>query len=126
MQEQVASLQIPLDPKMYVLSYDLEHYLNPNNLSKAWKTTAESLGVRGTRAQSVRFHDLRHTFATVAIAEGVDVKTVSSMMGHANAAMTLNIYASSDPDAKKAAAAKIAKAYERKSEVIPFRHTANE
>ena len=36
--------------------------------------------------------------------EGIDVKTVSSIMGLANAAMTLNIYASADADAKRAAA----------------------
>ena len=30
----------------------------------------------------IRFHDLRHTFATMALQNGVDVKTVSSMLGH--------------------------------------------
>ena len=30
----------------------------------------------------IRFHDLRHTFATTALQNGVDVKTVSSMLGH--------------------------------------------
>ena len=34
----------------------------------------------------------------------MDVKTVSSNLGHANAAMTLNVYASADPDAKRRAA----------------------
>ena len=44
----------------------------------------------------------------MAIAGGVDVKTVSSTLGHANAAMTLNVYASSDPQAQRAAADKVA------------------
>ena len=40
----------------------------------------------------VRFHDLRHTFATMALQNGVDVKTVSSMLGHYDAGFTLRTY----------------------------------
>ena len=40
----------------------------------------------------VRFHDLRHTFATLALENGMDVKTLSAMLGHVSAAATLEIY----------------------------------
>ena len=40
----------------------------------------------------VRFHDLRHTFATMALQNGVDIKTVSSMLGHYDAGFTLRTY----------------------------------
>ena len=40
----------------------------------------------------IRFHDLRHTFATTALQNGVDVKTVSSMLGHYDAGFTLRTY----------------------------------
>lgn len=40
----------------------------------------------------IRFHDLRHTFATMALQNGVDVKTVSSMLGHYDAGFTLRTY----------------------------------
>ena len=40
----------------------------------------------------IRFHDLRHTFATMALQNGVDVKTVSSMLGHFDAVFTLRTY----------------------------------
>ena len=40
----------------------------------------------------IRFHDLRHTFATTALQNGVDVKTVSSMLGHYDADFTLRTY----------------------------------
>ena len=40
----------------------------------------------------IRFHDLRHTFATLALQNGVDVKTVSSMLGHYDAGFTLRTY----------------------------------
>ena len=38
----------------------------------------------------IRFHDLRHTFATHAIAGGVDVKILSEILVHANASFTIN------------------------------------
>ena len=42
--------------------------------------------------EHIRFHDLRHTFATLALQNGVDVKTVSSMLGHYDAGFTLRTY----------------------------------
>ena len=41
----------------------------------------------------IRFHDLRHTFATTALQNGVDVKTVPGMLGHFSAGFTLDTYA---------------------------------
>ena len=43
--------------------------------------------------EHLRFHDLRHTFATLALQNGVDVKTVSGMLGHYSAGFTLDTYA---------------------------------
>ena len=40
----------------------------------------------------VRFHDLRHTFATMALSRGMDVKTLSATIGHISSATTLDIY----------------------------------
>ena len=40
----------------------------------------------------LRMHDLRHTFATLALQNGVDIKTVSSMLGHFSAGFTLDTY----------------------------------
>ena len=52
----------------------------------------------------IRFHDLRHTFATLALQNGVDVKTVSSMLGHYSAGFTLDTYAHVTTDAQLKAA----------------------
>ena len=41
----------------------------------------------------MRFHDLRHTFATLALQNGVDVKTLSGILGHYSAGFTLDTYA---------------------------------
>ena len=48
----------------------------------------------------VRFHDLRHTFATLALQNGVDIKTVSGMLGHFSAGFTLDTYAHVTTDAQ--------------------------
>ena len=52
----------------------------------------------------IRFHDLRHTFATLALQNGVDVKTVSGMLGHYSAGFTLDTYAHVTTSAQKEAA----------------------
>ena len=52
----------------------------------------------------VRFHDLRHTFATVALQNGVDIKTVSGMLGHYSAGFTLDTYTHVTTSAKREAA----------------------
>ena len=41
---------------------------------------------------NIRFHDLRHTFATHALTSGVDAKTLSKILGHTNASFTLDTY----------------------------------
>lgn len=51
---------------------------------------------------SVHFHSLRHAFATNCIAMGVDVKTLSELLGHSSVELTLNRYVHSSMDRKRA------------------------
>ena len=43
--------------------------------------------------ERIRFHDLRHTFSVLALQNGVDIKTLSAMLGHYSAGFTLDTYA---------------------------------
>ena len=52
----------------------------------------------------IRFHDLRHTFATHALANGVDPKSLAGILGHTNASFTLDTYAHVTSDMQKQAA----------------------
>jgi integrase len=61
---------------------------NHNFRSRVFKPAAEAIGVPGLTP-----HDLRHTAASLAVQAGANVKTVQRMLGHASAAMTLDVYA---------------------------------
>ncbi len=55
-------------------------------------------------AEHVRFHDMRHTFATLFLKSGVDVRTLSETLGHFSAGFTLSTYVHSTPGMKQSAA----------------------
>ena len=76
-------------------------FANPTAISKQWTAHAEAFGLRGETGQVVTLHGLRHTLASRLVQAGVDVKTVSDILGHASASMTLNVYASSNEQAKR-------------------------
>jgi integrase len=61
--------------------------MGPNWISGRWGRYRKRHG-----AESVRLHDLRHWFATTALAQGVEVNVVAAQLGHAQASTTLNIY----------------------------------
>lgn len=59
---------------------------------------------------AIRFHDLRHTFATSALEHGMDVKTLSTVIGHVSSATTLNVYAHVTDEMRQKTADKIDRA----------------
>ena len=76
---------------------------HPDSFSQTFERTVKRLGLR-----RVRLHDLRHTYATLALRAGVDAKTVSSRLGHATVAFTLDVYTKAVPQLDREAADKIA------------------
>jgi len=62
----------------------------PHNITKrSFKKHLEAAGL----SRAIRFHDTRHTAATLLLSSGVNVKVVSEMLGHSSVSITLSIYA---------------------------------
>ena len=76
-----------------------ESPVKPNSAYNRMKTILKNEGL-----PSIRFHALRHTFSTHALASGVDAKTLSGILGHANASFTLDTYTHVTGDMQKQAA----------------------
>lgn len=62
--------------------------LMPWRLDYHWRALRDGCGV-----SHIRFHDLRHTYASLAIASGMDVRMLAERLGHADASITLKVYA---------------------------------
>lgn len=90
--QQAVDLQVeehrkhPSNPFMFPSPATGEMYY-PDSVVNLHKKILKDAGL-----EHIRFHDLRHTFATMALQNGVDIKTVSSMLGHYDAGFTLCTY----------------------------------
>jgi integrase len=60
---------------------------NPENQSKRFHRRVTKLGLK-----EIRFHDLRHIYATLGRRSGMDIKDLSVRLGHENVATTMNLY----------------------------------
>src|SRR5215211_4491511 len=69
------------------------------NLNRAFKSALRRAGL-----PEIRFHDLRHTCATLLLRQGVNPKFVQELLGHADVSLTLNVYSHVLPDMGDAAA----------------------
>ena len=69
----------------------------------AFRRTHDKI-LKAIGAEHIRFHDLRHTFATLSLKSGVDVKTLSGALGHYSAEFTLNTYTHATAQMKQDAA----------------------
>jgi integrase len=75
---------------------------DPRLIQKHSKKMVQSLGLDG-----VHFHTLRHSYATRLLEMGVDIKTVSSLLGHSSVQTTLSFYAHSTPEHRRLAVVKL-------------------
>ncbi|PFI66513.1 hypothetical protein CN918_04065 [Priestia megaterium] len=73
--------------------------MNQRSVSKDFYIVRDQLGL-----PKIRFHDLRHTHATLLLQLGENVKVISERLGHSNVNITLEVYAHAMPDMQKSAA----------------------
>ena len=83
------------DKNCYILS-GTQSLIEPRTLQYRFKNILNSCGIR-----DVNFHILRHTYATLCIEIGFDVKALSELLGHTNVNITLNRYVHSSTEIKK-------------------------
>ena len=75
------------NPDKLVFTDQIGGHLCSPTIWKHFKTHANAIG-----RSELRFHDLRHSFATISLENGDDIKTVSENLGHATVAFTLDVY----------------------------------
>ena len=95
---QLMAVLLPLYEKRrseYVIS-DKSGFVSPRTYEYRFHRVLDRCGL-----PSINYHALRHTFATRCIELGVDVKTLSEILGHANVSTTLNTYVHSSMERKR-------------------------
>lgn len=80
----------------FVVSRYRKDFIDPRTLQNYLKALLQDLGIWGAS-----FHTLRHTFATRAIEVGMDIKSISEILGHADVTITLKKYVHSLPEHKR-------------------------
>ena len=74
----------------------------PESMTQKWKRFVQKHGLK-----HIRFHDLRHSCATMMVEAGIDFKTVQTRIGHANISTTMDVYAHCTPAMDQKAATKV-------------------
>ena len=85
--------------KGFVFTNAIGGHYSQQYVHKKFKNVVQSIEM-----PSLRFHDLRHTYAVAAIRAGDDIKTVSEKLGHASVAFTLDIYGHVTDEMKQSSA----------------------
>jgi len=86
----------------FVFTSPIGTAMEPRNVSREFTEMLAAANI-----PHVRFHDLRHTAATLALAQGVDPRTIMETLGHSQISLTLNTYAHVLPALQSAAADKM-------------------
>lgn len=98
----------------YILSNSAKP-IEPRTYRKFYNKFMKESGV-----EPIKFHALRHTFASINIENGVDVKTISDILGHSDIAITLKTYTHTTQKAKERAIEKFNNMFKTKEEKIEF------
>ncbi|MBJ8021472.1 site-specific integrase [Bacillus cereus] len=82
--------------------------LDSRSIRRSFYNVTEKLGL-----PRIRFHDLRHTHATLLIQQNINVKLISERLGHADIGTTLNTYSHVLPDMQRSVAEKLDEVFEK-------------
>lgn len=92
------------DKKMdFIFTWENGKYVHPNYFTLKFSRLIKDLNIN----KKVRFHDIRHTNATLLLQQGIDFKVIQSRLGHSDISTTLNIYSHVTTDMQKSATEKL-------------------
>lgn len=84
------------DSNAYVLTGSADNFIEPRNMQYYFKTVLQKCEIR-----EVKFHILRHTFATRCVENSFEIKSLSEILGHSSIKITLDRYVHSSMDLKR-------------------------
>ncbi|MHC1720828.1 MAG: tyrosine-type recombinase/integrase [Clostridiaceae bacterium] len=87
----------------FILTWENGSYIHPMYFLNKLKKVLVKAGIN----KNIRFHDLRHTNATLLLSQGVDFKTIQTRLGHKDINTTLNIYSHVNKEMQKDATDKL-------------------
>ena len=99
-------LSLNCSEEAYILTGSENRYIEPRAYQNKFKKILKESGIRNTN-----YHALRHTFATRAIEQSIDVKTLSEILGHSTVNFTLERYVHPSITMKKQSIEKLAVCY---------------
>lgn len=105
---------IKVEDNCYVLS-NSKKPIEPRTYRKFYNKFMKETGV-----EPIKFHALRHTFASINIENGADVKTISDILGHSDIAITLKTYTHTSQKAKEKAIEKFNQMFKTQEEKVQF------
>lgn len=98
----------------YVLT-GKEKYTEPRTFRRSYQTFMRKIGI-----EPLKFHSLRHTFASINIENGADIKTISEILGHSDIDVTLKVYTHTSQKAKQKAIEKFNKIFTKEEKKAKF------
>ncbi len=99
-------LYVSCMPEAYILTGSMNKYIEPRAYQYKFKRILKDTGIR-----DINYHALRHTFATRAVEQYIDPKTVSELLGHSTVKFTLDKYVHPSITLKKESIEKLAVCY---------------
>ena len=99
----------PLSEDDLVFAHDDGSPLFPNSVSRAWTMLASNVGIK-----LIRFHDARHTHASLLLKQGAHPRVVQERLGHSTIATTLDVYSHVTPGLQEAVAVRFDEAMSSK------------
>lgn len=95
----------------FIFANEFGKPIRPDSISQWWRRF-----IKKNKFKKIRFHDLRHTSATLLINEGVHAKVISERLGHADISTTMNIYGHVLSEADQAAASHFDSFFQKRTE----------